>query len=47
MVLVGDVRQSNFVSVHLEMVLVSAQDRCTVCAKHTIRSSIILDGVPR
>ena len=28
----------NHVSVHLEMVLVSVQDRCTVCAKRTIGS---------
>jgi hypothetical protein len=26
----------NLISVCLEMVLVSVQDRCTVCAKHTI-----------
>jgi hypothetical protein len=25
---------SNLILVHLEMVLVSVQDRCTVCAKH-------------
>jgi hypothetical protein len=30
------------VSVCLEIVLVLAQDRCTVCAKHTIDSEIIL-----
>jgi hypothetical protein len=28
----------NLVSVHLETVLVSVQDRCTVCAKRTIGS---------
>jgi hypothetical protein len=33
----------NFVSVRLEMVLVSVQDRCTVCAKCAIGSGIILD----
>jgi hypothetical protein len=27
---------SNLVSVHLEMVLELVEDRCTVCAKHTI-----------
>ena len=27
----------------LETVLVSVQDRCMVCAKHTIDSEIILD----
>ena len=34
---------SNHVSVRLEMVLVSVQDRCTVCAKRTIGSETILD----
>jgi hypothetical protein len=36
--------------VHLEKVLVSVQDRSTVCAKHTIGPEIILDapgGTPR
>jgi hypothetical protein len=40
----------NLVSVHLEMVLMSVQDRCTFCAKHTIGSEIVLDapdGTPR
>jgi hypothetical protein len=40
----------NLVLVHLEIVLVSVQDRCTVCAKHTIGLEIILDapdGTPR
>jgi hypothetical protein len=32
---------SNLVSVHLEMMLVSVQDRCTVCAIRTIGSVII------
>ena len=27
---------SNIVSIRLEMVLVSLQDRCAVCAKHTM-----------
>ena len=27
---------SNIVLIHLEMVLVSLQDRCIVCAKHTM-----------
>jgi hypothetical protein len=36
---------SNLVSVHLETVLVSVQDRCTVCAKRTIASGIVLDVV--
>jgi hypothetical protein len=41
---------ANLVSVLLETVLVSVQDRCTVCAKHTIGLEIILDeadGTPR
>ena len=33
----------NLVSVHLETVLVSVRDRCTVCAKNTIGSKIILE----
>jgi len=40
----------NLVLVHLETVLVSVQDRCTVCTKCTIGSEIILnapDGTPR
>jgi hypothetical protein len=32
----------NLVSVHLETVIVSVQDRCTVCPKH--RSKIVLDA---
>jgi hypothetical protein len=38
------------VSVHLETVLVSVQDRSVVCAKYTMASEIILDaldGTPR
>jgi hypothetical protein len=40
----------NLVSVYLETVLVSVQDRCMVCAKYTIGSEIILvapDGTLR
>ena len=40
----------NLVSVRLEIVLVLVQDRCTVYAKHTIGSEIVLDapdGTPR
>jgi hypothetical protein len=40
----------NLVSVRLETVLVLVQDRCTVGAKRTIGSGIILDetdGTPR
>ena len=34
----------NLVLVCLEMVLALVQDRCTVCAKRTIGSEIILDA---
>ena len=34
----------NLVSVHLETVLVSEQDRCMVCTKRTIGSEIVLDA---
>ena len=40
----------NLIFVHLEIVLVSVHDRCTVCAKSTIGSEILLDapdGTPR
>ena len=35
---------SNHVLVRLEMVLVSVQDRCMVCAKRTIGSETVLDA---
>ena len=35
----------NHVLVRLEMVLVSVQDRCMVCAKRTIGLEIILDAL--
>ena len=38
------------VLVHLEIVLIFTQDRCTVCVERTIGSEIILDapdGTPR
>jgi hypothetical protein len=34
---------SNLVSVHLEIVFVSVQDRCMVYVKNTIWSEIVLD----
>jgi hypothetical protein len=40
----------NLVSVRLEIVLVSVQDRCTVCAERTISLEIVYDtpdGTPR
>ena len=50
MVLQGDVGHVEYHWVHLEMVLVLVQYWCTVCAKRTIGSDIILDapdGTPR
>ena len=50
MEVLGDGVMWNLVSVRLDTVLVSVQDRCMVCAKHTIGSEIILetpDGTPR
>ena len=50
MELLGDVSHVESRSVRLEMVLLLVQDRCTVCAKRTIGSDIILDapdGNPR
>ena len=46
MELLGDVGHVESRSIHLEMVLVLVlvQDRCTVCAKRTIDSEIILDA---
>ena len=35
----------NLIFVHLEIVLVSVQDRFMVCAKHNIGSEIILDAL--
>jgi hypothetical protein len=32
----------NIISVHLETVLVSVQDRCTVCTESTIGSEFVL-----
>ena len=34
----------NIVLIRLDIVLVSVQDRCTVCTKHAIGSEIILDA---
>jgi hypothetical protein len=34
----------SLVPAHLEIVLVSVQDRCTVCAKRTIGLEIVLDA---
>jgi hypothetical protein len=50
MVLLGDMGQVELVSVHLEIVFISAQDRCMVCAECTTGVEIILgtpDGTPK
>ena len=44
MELLGDVGHVESRSVHLEMLLVLVQDRCTVCAKRTIGSDIVFDA---
>jgi hypothetical protein len=45
MELLGESTMSNVVSVRLEMVLVSVQYRCMVCAECTTGSTIILDAI--
>ena len=48
--LLGDGVMWNIVSVHLEIMLIMTQDRCTVCVERTIGSEIVLDandGTPR
>ena len=50
MQLLGEWVMSNLVLIRLDMVLVSVQDRCTVCAKHSIGLEIVLDapdGTPK
>ena len=50
MQLLGEWVMWNLVLIRLDMVLVSVQDRCTVCAKHSIGLEIILDapdGTPK
>jgi hypothetical protein len=44
MELLGDVVMWNLILVYLGIVLVSVQDRCTVCAEYTTCSGIILDA---
>ena len=44
MEVLGDVVHVESRSVHLEMVLVLVQDRCTFCAERTMGSEIILDA---
>jgi hypothetical protein len=45
MVLLGDVGQVELVLVYFEIVLISVQDRCTVCTECTTGVEIIL-GTP-
>jgi hypothetical protein len=50
MVLLGDKGQVELISVHLEIVLILVQDRCTVCTECTTGVKIILgtlDGTSR
>ena len=47
MELLGDVGHVECRLVRLEMVLVLVQDRCMVCAEHTIGSKIVLDAPDR
>jgi hypothetical protein len=44
MVLLSDVGLVELRSVHLEIVLILKQDRCTVCTKRTIGSQIVWDA---
>jgi hypothetical protein len=50
MELLGEGVMWNLVLVHSEIVLLSLQSRCTVCAERTIGTKIVLDapdGTPR
>jgi hypothetical protein len=44
MELLGDELKWMLISVHLEIILILAHDKCTVCAERTIGSEIILDA---
>ena len=45
MELLGDVGHVEYlISVKLEIVLILTQDRCSICAKRTIGSEIVLDA---
>ena len=44
MELLGDMGHVESRAVRLEMVFVLVQERCTVCAVHTIGSEIVLDA---
>ena len=44
MVLLGDEAKVEACLVRLEIVLILTEDRCTVCAKRTIGSRIVLDA---
>jgi hypothetical protein len=45
--LLSDEAQVELYSVHLEIVLILTQDRCTVCTERTVGSSIVLDAPDR
>jgi hypothetical protein len=50
MVLLRDKAQVETLLVRLEIVIILSQDRCMVCAEHTIGLEIVLDapdGTPR
>jgi hypothetical protein len=50
MVLLGDEAQVEARSVHLEIVLIRTEDRCTIWSEHTLGLEIIFytpDGTPR
>jgi hypothetical protein len=44
MVLLSNVGLVELCSVHLEIVLILTQDRCTVCTERTIGSQIVFDA---
>jgi hypothetical protein len=44
MVLLSDMGLVELYSVHLKIVLILTQDRCTVCTEHTIGSQIVWDA---
>jgi hypothetical protein len=47
MLLLGERLKCKLVLVHLEIVLILTQGRCTFCAEHTIDSAIIVDTPDR
>jgi hypothetical protein len=50
MVVLGDEAHVKAILIHLEILLILTQDRCTVCTERTTGSEIIMDapnGAPR